>query len=163
MHRKKEGRLKRRFLACAMLIASAGGVIAPGSWTGAAADEAPSPDATPDRAERLDEDSFRAPRLWRGKQKARDEAVIKADEGDAKRFAARIKRHQIQRFVHKKREFRKHQLRLEKQRRFRRARTKARQFAAARRHVAKHARHRNVKPKVHVQHRYWRRLTQKAD
>lgn len=165
MHRKKEGRLKAGFLACAMLIALAGGILALGPWTSAAADEAPAPDAQRGSAGRLDEDNVSAQGSWirRGKQKARDEAVIEADEGDAKRFADRIKRHQIRRFVHKKREFRKHQQRLEKQRHLRRARIKARQFAAARRRAAKHARHRNVKPKVHVQHRYWPRLTQKAD
>jgi hypothetical protein len=163
MHRRAERRLKWGFLACAMLIASAGGIIALGPWTCAAADEALVTDAPAERAERLDEDNFRAQRIRRGKLKARDEAAIEADEGDAKRFAARIKRHQIRGFVHKRREFRKHQLKLEKQRHLRRARTKARQFAAARRRAAKHARHRRVKPKVHVQHRYWGRLTHKAN
>jgi hypothetical protein len=165
MHCKEEGRLKWGFLACAMLLASAGGIIALGPWTSAAADEALVTDAPGDRAERLDADSSRANRLMprRIKQRARDDAALEAEGGDAKRFADRLKRHQIRSFVHKRRNFRKHQLRLEKQRHLRRARIKARQFAAARRRAAKHALHRRAKPKVHVQHRTSPRLTQKAD
>jgi hypothetical protein len=60
-----------------------------------------------------------------------------ADEnGDAKRFAERLKRHQRRHFTKQKREFRTLQARLESQRSLRKARMKARQFAAARRHAA---------------------------
>jgi hypothetical protein len=61
------------------------------------------------------------------------------DRGDAKRFAERLKRHQRRHFTKQRREFRKAQQRLESQRRLRKARIKARQFAAARRHAAQHA------------------------
>jgi hypothetical protein len=165
MHSKEEERLRWGFLACAMLIASAGGIVALGPWTVAAADEALAPDASLDSADGLDADSLRAKRLMprRVKQKARDEAALEAEGGDAKRFSDRLKRHHIRSFVRKRRNFRKHLLRLEKQRHLRRARIKARQFAAARRRAAKHARRRSAKPKVRVQHRASPRLTQKVD
>ena len=66
-------------------------------------------------------------------------AGIDEETGDAKRFAERLKHHQRRHFTKQRRDFRKLQARLESQRRLRRAKTKARQFAAARRHAAKHA------------------------
>jgi len=61
---------------------------------------------------------------------------------DAKRFAARIKRHLGRRFAKRKEQFEKHQAQIERQRRaykHSKAHNKARQFAAARRHAAQHA------------------------
>jgi len=66
-------------------------------------------------------------------------AGIDEETGDAKRFAERLKHHQRRHFTKQRRDFRKLQARLESQRRLRRARLKARQFAAARRHAAQHA------------------------
>ncbi len=59
--------------------------------------------------------------------------------GEAKRFAERIKLHLGRRFGARKRQFRRHQVQMERQRRRSKARSKARQFAAARRHAARHA------------------------
>jgi hypothetical protein len=67
------------------------------------------------------------------------DADIGRDSGDAKRFAERLKRHQRSHFTKQRREFRKVQQRLESQRRLRKAKIKARQFAAARRHATEHA------------------------
>ncbi len=61
---------------------------------------------------------------------------------DAKRFAARIKRHLGRGFTERKQQFERHQAQIERQRRAVRrskARSKARQFAAARRHAHQHA------------------------
>ena len=69
----------------------------------------------------------------------RGKAGIDEETGDAKRFAERLKRHQRRHFTKQRRDFRKLQARLESQRRLRRAKLKARQFAAARRHAAQHA------------------------
>jgi hypothetical protein len=67
------------------------------------------------------------------------DADIGRDTGDAKHFAERLKRHQRRHFTKQRREFRQAQQRLESQRRLRKAKIKARQFAAARRHAAQHA------------------------
>ncbi len=72
-------------------------------------------------------------------QRENKEAAIDEDTGDAKRFAERLKRHQRRHFTKQRREFRKVQLRLDSQRRLRKARIKARQFASARRHATQHA------------------------
>jgi len=72
-------------------------------------------------------------------QRESKEAGIDGDTGDAKHFAERLKHHQRRHFTKQRREFRKAQLRLESQRRLRKARMKARQFAAARRHATQHA------------------------
>jgi hypothetical protein len=62
---------------------------------------------------------------------------------DAKRFSSRIKRHLGRRYATSRQQFRKHQAMIEWRRRAYKARAKARQFAAARRHVAEHlSRHR---------------------
>ncbi len=61
---------------------------------------------------------------------------------DAKRFAARIKRHLGRGFTARKQQFARHQAQIERQRRASRrskAHNKARQFAAARRHAHQHA------------------------
>ena len=58
---------------------------------------------------------------------------------EAKRFAERLKRHQRRHFTEERREFRRLQARIEKQRRMRKARMKAFQFATARRHAAERA------------------------
>jgi hypothetical protein len=68
-----------------------------------------------------------------------NETAAADENGDAKRFAERLKRHQRRHFTKQKREFRTLQARLESQRSLRKARMKARQFAAARRHAAGHA------------------------
>jgi hypothetical protein len=71
-------------------------------------------------------------RIQWSRQKARSEA---------KRFAERIKRRLGRRFAKRKQQFRKHQAAMERQRRaFKRnkVRSKARQFAAARRRAAQH-------------------------
>lgn len=63
-------------------------------------------------------------------------------QSEARRFAGRIKRHLGLSFAGRREQFRAHRGQIERQRRaFRRrkARAKARQFAAARRHAAKHA------------------------
>jgi hypothetical protein len=66
-------------------------------------------------------------------------AGVDEEAGDAKRFAERLKRHQRRHFTKQKRDFLKLQARLESKRRLRKAKLKARQFAAARRHAAQHA------------------------
>jgi hypothetical protein len=61
---------------------------------------------------------------------------------DAKRFSSRIKKHLVHRSATSKAQFRSHQAKLEHQRRVyqkNRAKLKAQQFAAARRHAAKHS------------------------
>jgi hypothetical protein len=68
----------------------------------------------------------------------------RAEEGvnDAKVFAARLKHYQGRHFAKRKRQFAKQQLKLESQRRAlrqKKARMKARQFAAARRRAAEQA------------------------
>lgn len=78
-------------------------------------------------------------RHLRHPKKGDNSALPNEVEGDAKRFAARLKQHQRRHFSQRKREFRKQQQRLEAQRRIRRARLKAHQFAAARRHAAERA------------------------
>jgi len=93
-----------------------------------------------------------------------EEQAVEAGTGDAKRFADRIKRHQRRHFAKKRREFKKHQLRVESQRRIRRASGKARQFAAARRRAAWHAlRHTNAKPKARVKSHFWKRPGEKVE
>jgi hypothetical protein len=57
---------------------------------------------------------------------------------DAKRFSSRIKRHLDRRHATSRQQFRKHQAMIEWRRRAYKARAKAHQFAAARRHVAEH-------------------------
>ncbi len=61
---------------------------------------------------------------------------------DAKRFSSRIKRHLRRKFAARRQQFRRHQAQIERQRgaiRRSKARSKARQFAAARRRAAQHA------------------------
>ena len=61
---------------------------------------------------------------------------------DAKRFSSRIKRHLGRKFATRRQQFRRHQAQMERQRgdiRRSKARSKARQFAAARRRAAHHA------------------------
>ena len=72
-------------------------------------------------------------------QRGNKGAGIDEETGDAKRFAERLKHHQRRHFTKQRRDFRKLQARLESQRRLRRAKLKARQFAAARRHAAQRA------------------------
>jgi hypothetical protein len=72
-------------------------------------------------------------------QRETKDADIGRDTGDAKHFAERVKRHQRRHFTKQRREFRKAQQRLESQRRLRKAKIKARQFAAARRRATQHA------------------------
>ena len=67
------------------------------------------------------------------------EAARVEEDREASRFAERVKRHQRRHFSKERREFHRLQARLEKQRRMRKARMKARQFAVARRHVAEQA------------------------
>ncbi len=67
---------------------------------------------------------------------------LRKESVDAKRFAARIKRHLGHRFASRRQEFRRHRAQIERQRRMYRrskAHNKARQFAAARRHAHRHA------------------------
>ncbi len=70
---------------------------------------------------------------------------------EAKRFSERVKRHLERRFVHRMQDFRAHQMLMEKKRkaaRHRKARTKAREFAAARRHAFRHLAKHRAKPAV---------------
>ena len=71
-------------------------------------------------------------------QRGNKGAGIDEETGDAKRFAERLKRHQRRHFTKQRREFHKVQVRLDSQRRLRKAKMKARQFAAARRHATQH-------------------------
>ncbi len=69
---------------------------------------------------------------------------------DAMRFSSQIKRHLVSRFATSKQQFRSHQVKLEQQRRaYRRnkARTKAQQYAAARRRAALHS-PRRYRPRI---------------
>ncbi len=70
------------------------------------------------------------------------EAAAEEDVNDAKLFAARLKHQQGRHFAKRKRQFNKQQLQLESRRRAliqKKARMKARQFAAARRRAAEQA------------------------
>ncbi|MGA7327295.1 MAG: hypothetical protein WBX25_23100 [Rhodomicrobium sp.] len=75
---------------------------------------------------------------------------------DAQRFSSRVKRRLERRFAKRKWEFKKQQALLEQQRRAyrrKRARYRAREFAAARRHAAKLAHKHAAKPRVHKKDR----------
>lgn len=136
MHRKETGDGRWRLLACALL-----GLLLCGRIGQAVAQETHSPAGFEDGVEKLDKGGIfvRRFRMRVLKDRRRGEAAIETEASDAKHFAARLKRQQRRHFSIKRREFKKLQLRLETQRRVRKARIKARQFAAARRHAAQHS------------------------
>ncbi len=171
MRRKWKEGLLRRLFACAVLIAL-GGSGRLSLWIeDAAADEASPSSVVEDRLEQVSDDGVRIfrPRVRHLRQRKHEEAAAAGETGDAKHFAARLKHHQGRRFAKRKREFRTQQLRLESQRRAirqKRARIRAREFAAARRHAAQHApkhHRRHIKPKVHGKYHFLRRLHRKQD
>ncbi len=128
---------RRRLFACAALI-----ILGGSASLGLGATQAVADDASLSAAFAEDEDNGATRIYWRHLRhllKGDHNALANVDDGDAKRFAARLKHHQRRQFSQRRREFRKQQQRLEAQRRMRRARLKAHQFAAARRHAAKHA------------------------
>ena len=112
--------------ACAAIIALGGGLCPPFGTSQAASSEGVS--------FAVFQEKMRV-----GKPRGKGTAASGAESSDAKRFAERIKRHQGRHLAKRKREFRNQQLRLESQRsalKQKRARAKAHQFAAARRHAA---------------------------
>jgi hypothetical protein len=119
VHRDREGIARWTHFAAAGLVALGSHLCL---WIGHAAAGEPSSHSVRTHAQRDSKDT-----------------AIDGDAGDAKSFAERLKRHQRRHFTKQGREFRKVQLQLESQRRMRKARTKARQFAAARRHATRHA------------------------
>jgi hypothetical protein len=125
MGRKSSSSLSRWLLATAFLIAaSAGGVF----FAGAAAACAPGaggPCVQPNPA------GWKPVLVDFREQKAQLEA---------KRFADRVKRHLGRQFAKRKQQFERHLVRIEKRRRVHKRHSKALQFAAARRHAAKHVR-----------------------
>ncbi len=118
-------------LACAAVVCAYAG-------SGVAADVL-RPDALEDRLEKPGETGALAARFRMRRLRDGGAPAIGADAGDAKRFSARLKLHQRRHFSKKRREFRQQLQRMETQRRVRKARIKARAFAAARRHAAQHA------------------------
>jgi hypothetical protein len=135
VHRNETGDRRWRLLVCALL-----GSLLCGLAGEAAAQESFPRAGLDDGGGTLREGGFLASRFRMRRLKPRDEeAATILESGDAKRFAARLKRHQRRQFSKKRRDFKKQQLRLETQRRARKARIKAHQFAAARRHAAQQA------------------------
>ena len=131
MHRKKDMGLPWRHFAGAALIVWAASMPLCLSVEWAFADE---PSLMLEGAE-----SAFHKRHVRHLRQRDNEAVLQEGSGDAKRFAARLKHHQRHNFTQRRREFRKQQVRLEAQRRLTKAKLRAHQFAAARRHAAGHA------------------------
>jgi hypothetical protein len=125
MCRKSVSNLSRWLLATAILFAaSAGGIV----FAGAAA--ACTPGAAGPCAQQAAA-GWKTVLVDLREQKAQIEA---------KRFADRVKRHLGRSFAKRKRQFERHQVQIEKRRRAHKRHSKARQFAAARRHAAKHVR-----------------------
>jgi len=131
VRRKATARIRGRALAFAFLSS-----FAPCALASAA--EISQPQSLEDRLEAPGGNDALATRFRMRGRRSRDgdSPATEADSGDAKRFSARLKHRQLRHFSKKRREFRKQQLRLETQRRFRRARIRARAFAAARRRAA---------------------------
>ena len=123
MCRRSSSNLSRWLLAAAVLIAiSMGGIspsIAAAACTGNTAEPCAQQSATGWKPVLVE---------WR-ERKARLESI---------RFAERVKRHLGRQFAMRKLQFARHQVRLERQLRAHKRHAKARQFAAARRHVAQH-------------------------